>query len=114
MTTQYNAQGIYMGEMPATLNGYPVKATARLRERALVIVHRGTAHDPWVVASWWPELGDAWMWGHYCTSWEEADAMRAAYIRETFGGNHAPEPVPQPMPTDAPRIKLQGKIGGWQ
>lgn len=100
----YQTETIRQNEMPTTLNGYPVKAftISRNADRALVLVHREGNFMPWVAASWWPELGDSWMWGNYFKSYEEADAYRANWI--STHGNRA----------DLPRIKIEGAIGGFQ
>lgn len=72
--------------IPQTLNGYPVKAFTihPQGDRALVLVCRPQAFQPWVAATWWPELGETWQWGHYFDSWEEADAHRGRWIAEAL------------------------------
>lgn len=49
-------------DIPAKLNGYPVISHTIHATCVTVAVDRG---DCIVVATWWPELGDSWMWGHY-------------------------------------------------
>jgi len=78
------ATPIEQTDIPATLNGYPVKtfSLSRDADRALVLVHRENhAMHQWVAASWWPELGDSWMWGNYFDSYEGADAYRGWWLR---------------------------------
>ena len=102
--TDQTAQPIRQTEMPKTLNGFPVKAftISKNADRALVLIHREGDFMPWVAASWWPELGTQWQWGNYFKSYQEADDYRANWIR-THGNRD-----------DLPRIKLEGKIGGFQ
>jgi hypothetical protein len=47
---------------PKTLNGYPV---IRAEVHTNVVTVMMDAPGQYVVATWWPELGTAWMWGHY-------------------------------------------------
>ena len=52
-------------QAPATLNGYPV-IQSRVHESCVTImVERSDMITPFVVATWWPALGDSWSWGHY-------------------------------------------------
>lgn len=89
-------------QIPQTLNGYPVKALSisNTGDMALVLVYRDNCFQPWVAATWWPELGDRWEWGHYFDSYQEADDFRASWIRR--------------YAAERPRIKLEGRIGGFQ
>lgn len=49
-------------EAPKTLNGYPViKSEVHAN---CVTVMMDAAHK-FIVATWWPELGATWSWGHY-------------------------------------------------
>ena len=62
---------------PATLNGYPVVATAprpSMGENChYVIVHRKCHPAPdYVTATWTPNMDDEWCWGHYCKTFDEA------------------------------------------
>lgn len=57
------------------LNGYPVIAFDRhSRDYHTVMVDRGHLQPQrYVVATWWPALGDAWQWGHYCDDMAQAN-----------------------------------------
>lgn len=48
---------------PSTLNGYPVERFIPHDNCASVMVRRGP--NDFVLATWWPDLGETWMWGHY-------------------------------------------------
>lgn len=76
--------------IPTTLNGYAVKAFSIADDgaRALVIVYRDDEGGflPWVTATWWPELGDCWMWGNYHASWEQAAHYDAMWRRTYCAG----------------------------
>lgn len=69
---------------PTSLNGLPVKAIRWISDtRGVVIIHdRNNTHDPWIVAQWWPELGDTWQWGHYGNSWQWADDLASKIAAE--------------------------------
>lgn len=103
MTTQ---APIKTTEIPATLNGARVIAwtIAADRSRALVIVEREQAFHPIVAASWWPELGGTWMWGHYYDTLTEAEDYRRAWVRDF--GCYADEGTPW--------VRTTGRIGGFQ
>lgn len=65
--------------VPAELNGSPVKAAAD-HGNGVFTVRVALADNPvtpFVVASYWPALGRAWSWGHYCTTAAEADSAFA-------------------------------------
>lgn len=52
--------------VPAELNGYPVVRKTESANVVTVMVERAnTPGLPFVVATWWPELGNTWSWGHY-------------------------------------------------
>lgn len=97
---------IKTSEIPATLNGYPVIAwtISANRERALVIVERDAAMHPIVTATWWPELGNAWQWGNYHADLTEGEDYRRQWVKTH--GIYADE--------GTPRIKIEGRIGGFQ
>lgn len=60
--------------VPTTLNGFPVKMVRlHLNGYATVMVEREGSIDPYVVATWWPELKDTWSWGHYERNLDEAN-----------------------------------------
>lgn len=68
---------------PQTLNGFPVKAVRWIdATRCTVCVLREGHRDNWIVAQWWPELGDTWQWGHYGNSWEWADDLASKIAAE--------------------------------
>lgn len=48
---------------PDTLNGYPVVSKRYHPNCVTVMVEREPGD--FAVATWWPELGDKWSWGHY-------------------------------------------------
>lgn len=49
-------------EVPERLNGYPVISHQIHAVCVTVAVERG---NHIVIATWWPDLGNTWMWGHY-------------------------------------------------
>lgn len=49
-------------QAPKTLNGYPVIRTESHRNCATVLVD---APGKYIVATWSPETGNGWIWGHY-------------------------------------------------
>lgn len=49
--------------LPTHLNGYPVEKSETHRHCTTVLCK--LRDDEFVVATWWPELKDAWQWGHY-------------------------------------------------
>ena len=49
-------------DTPKTLNGYPVIRVEQHKNCATVMVDKP---GEYVVATWWPELGSSWSWGHY-------------------------------------------------
>lgn len=53
--------------IPDMLNGYPVVAYIEHDACATIIVDRSkdTGFTDYAVATWWPELGSTWAWGHY-------------------------------------------------
>lgn len=57
--------------LPDKLNGYPVERSERHRNCATILCK--LRDDEFVVATWWPELKDAWQWGHYSTTRATAD-----------------------------------------
>lgn len=64
---------------PTELNGHAVMAVADRHdfspgEVQAVMVKRNHPMHPYVVASWWEELGTRWNWGHYHTNYAEARA----------------------------------------
>lgn len=48
---------------PKSLNGYPV-VRQRPHPNCATVMMKRDAGD-YVIATWWPDLGDSWMWGHY-------------------------------------------------
>lgn len=58
-------QEILLSHRPQVLNGYRVVLYEQHSGCATVLVDKG---DEWVVATWWPELGETWCWGHYVDS----------------------------------------------
>jgi hypothetical protein len=104
---------IKTSDIPASLNGYPVIGwtISADRERALVIVQRPQAFLPFVAAQWWPELGDAWQWGNYYDTRDEAEAYRANWIKTAHGISYASGSFAD---EGNPRIKTEGRIGGFQ
>lgn len=71
-----------MNTLPASLNGYPVTAIQRHQNCCTVMCIRDPENAPdhrsLVVATWWPSLGDSWVWGHYINDTDSADAQAAA------------------------------------
>lgn len=61
-----------MFEFPTHLNGYPVIRARNHMNVVTVMVFREEHFDPYVVATWWPELKTTWMWGHYHANEHEA------------------------------------------
>lgn len=60
--------------VPTQLNGYQIIEIRYHQNCATVMVYRpDEERAPYVVATWWPELGTTWSWGHYCTTEAEAD-----------------------------------------
>lgn len=59
-------------DTPKTLNGYPVIRVEQHKVCATVMVERKDDPMPYVVATWWPDLGKSWSWGHYCETMDEA------------------------------------------
>lgn len=60
---------------PNTLNGYPVILATRHPSCVTVVVDRKSDYPTlqrYVVATWWPDLGTTWSWGHYVDTTEEA------------------------------------------
>ena len=52
--------------VPTELNGYPVVRSAESANVVTVMVERANIPElPFVVATWWPELGNTWSWGNY-------------------------------------------------
>jgi len=65
-------------DVPTVLNGYPVIGyRSHANGYATVMVKRDVAHDPFVVATWYPDLAQGWVWGHYLTTRDEAEATFA-------------------------------------
>lgn len=56
---------------PAELNGYPVVKAERHANCWTVMVNQDG--QGFAVATWWPELGTSWMWGHYSKFRRDAD-----------------------------------------
>lgn len=86
-------------DAPVILNGFPVVFSARKNgtparftapreadESWWVVVRRDSDFQPYVVASWWPDLGSVWMWGHYLdTPQDVADFLTAEGVALTWG-----------------------------
>lgn len=53
--------------IPTELNGYPVIRSERHRNTATVMMAKPTSENPteYIVATWFPELNQKWVWGHY-------------------------------------------------
>lgn len=53
--------------IPEKLNGYPVIRSTRHRNVATVMMARPTSEKPeeFIVATWFPEIKEGWVWGHY-------------------------------------------------
>lgn len=68
---------ITVADVPQQLNGYPVIAVVvnHSGSRATVMVDRTSVEPkmPYVVASWWPELGKTWNGGDYSSDRKDAD-----------------------------------------
>jgi hypothetical protein len=62
-----------MYNVPTRINGHLVlEFKDHCNGYVTVMVHR--AHDDsYIVATWWPNLGESWSWGHYLDSRDEAD-----------------------------------------
>lgn len=71
-----------MTALTGTLNGYQVKSIIQHANCATVVVERD--EGDYVVATWWPELGSGWSWGHY--GLRDADAVDAV-LREVTARN---------------------------
>lgn len=56
---------------PLTLNGFKVVRSKVHTQCVTVMCDRGDSD--YVVATWWPLLGNTWSWGHYLDSADEAD-----------------------------------------
>ena len=60
---------LHVSQVPDTLNGYPVCAVEMHHTCATVLVIRDPENAPnhkdLVVATWSPDAGDGWCWGHY-------------------------------------------------
>lgn len=70
---------------PAALNGCPVLAVFPRRDGcAVVLVKRPESFRPFVVASYWPDLGDSWSWGNYLASAQEAESVLAEMLPAAF------------------------------
>ena len=75
-------------DVPNELNGYPVVG---YREHpngyVTVMLERPHAYEPYIVATWWPELGTRWQWGHYTAALPDAKkAFRDAAERNQRRG----------------------------
>ncbi len=64
--------------IPKRLNDFPVCAVGyRGAGSYFVLLHRRGHRRPWVSATW--TGGEGWIWGHYCTTRQEAlDAIPEA------------------------------------
>lgn len=58
---------------PEKLNGYPVIQSEVFAQCITVMMLRDDPRQPFVVATWWPELKTTWSWGHYSSSRKQAD-----------------------------------------
>ena len=67
---------------PATLNGYPViKSEVHDNGYVTIMVAKpaglgdgpGQKYSEFVVATWWPDLGTGWSWGHYFSTYGKTD-----------------------------------------
>lgn len=81
----------YETHVPAHLNGCAVVEDVQHPQdgaHTVMVYNPRNAHHPYVVATWYPDLGEHWEHGDYCaTPVEAADAFRArlkkrrAYLR---------------------------------
>lgn len=59
--------------VPQSLNGYPVTMATPHENGYVTVMMTRTGHvQPYVVATYWPDLGSTWMWGTYEDSPERA------------------------------------------
>jgi hypothetical protein len=64
---------INVQNVPKALNGFPVTmATPHENGYVTVLVTRKDDPMPYVVATYWRDLGNSWSWGHYAATPEEA------------------------------------------
>ena len=82
-------------KIPETLNGYPVVAYIEHENCATVMMDRSEGElTDLIVATWWPELGDRWQWGHYdFRSYKEAEENMMAAWRDYRYGMDKPRPT---------------------
>lgn len=79
--------------IPDRLNGYPVIAYYHhaVEQGYVTVLMDACQADrrEWIVATWWPELGTRWQWGHYYDNLPDADAFfkaNAARVRRNLAG----------------------------
>lgn len=70
-------------EIGGRLNGYTVvERKAHENCVTVMVLRKDDSEVPYVVATWWPDLGKTWSWGHYCHNIKEADtAFAEAAVR---------------------------------
>lgn len=64
-------------QVPKKLNGLPVLASCAGGTGYHTVMMERPGFQPFVVATWWPDLETSWSWGHYCDTREEADGIFA-------------------------------------
>jgi len=78
--------------LPKTLNGHAVELCHDHGNGfATVLVHMPENRvTPYCVATWWPELGQRWTWGHYCSDIDSDDIFNDVAHRNARRGSRAP------------------------
>jgi hypothetical protein len=72
----------------AVIHSQQVKGTAGEPTYIVMLYRPDFEHDPFVVAMWWPKLGErSWTWGDYCVTLPEA--MEAFSVRVKRAGGAA-------------------------
>lgn len=61
---------------PTALNGYRVIRSEQHKTCSTVML---IDNGRYIVATWWPELGDSWSWGHYFHFSEDGGARNDAF-----------------------------------
>jgi hypothetical protein len=79
--------------LPARLNGAQVvRAESHGNGYATITVElANNPVTPFVVATWWPELGTSWQWGHYCRNAREAAETFASVAARNTGRGEIPD-----------------------
>lgn len=72
---------------PTVLNGLPVVRTAVCaRNENVTVMVADSEAEKIIVATWWPDLGSSWSWGHYHHG-EDRQAEADADFAETAARN---------------------------